>query len=178
MFNQQEINSYKQVKAPDELYQKVLSSCNKPNKVNYITKISALAACFILVMGLALSGLMGFGEAEVYVNGSKVTNNSYISLSLPKTDSRIRTVAIPQIEVNVKVNFKDRGTVKVSEGSVGNGTEKEINGEEEIVWVVPMIESNDYYMSITPKGKETIYLKLCYDEKESIWKVVKQNNKN
>jgi hypothetical protein len=148
--------------------------------MNYITKISAFVACFILVIGLAFGGFMGFGATQVYVNGSEVTENSYIALSLPKMDSRIRTVTIPQMEVNVKINFKGEGTVKVSEGIIGENGEQEkgINGEEEIVWVVPLIENKDCYMSMEEKGKKTIFLKLCYDEEENIWKVIKQNNKN
>ena len=53
MINQSDIDKYRQIKAPNELRQRIIGDVKKNNnkkKLLYIRSLSAIAACFVVVM--------------------------------------------------------------------------------------------------------------------------------
>ncbi|MBQ7810008.1 MAG: hypothetical protein IJ346_03480, partial [Clostridia bacterium] len=73
MFNKSQLDAYSNIKAPDELFEKVVNAKPKKSKIYLIPLVSSLAACLILVFGIAVFG--NSFNPQVTFNGQSLTDS-------------------------------------------------------------------------------------------------------
>lgn len=157
MFTDKELFAFRNIKAPDNLREKIIGK-QKTNK-NYTKFIAAVAACFILVISvIAINNT----QNNIVVNGQKLTDSlelQQVSSSMQKTRSSTVTVAF-QFKVNSST------TLSVSDGtitfdSLNLSKELVIDSPKEVLWQVePSAKQCEFEMLITDKkGVQKVTLK-------------------
>lgn len=147
MFTEKEITAYRNIKAPDDLRQKITRTQRKSKKALYI--MSAVAACFvILISGFALNN-----QSRIYINGQEL-KESVVFYDTASSSGRTvsSTVSVP-VEIKTSGNAK----VSVSRGFISiNGSEaskEAIVSSSEIIWweIEPGEAENVFEMKISDK---------------------------
>lgn len=106
MFNREQIEAYRSIKAPDALRDRVLSS-RKPRRLRLMPLAAVLAACLILALSLGTLS----GDSSVLING-QVPDGSPIACSLsPAAENRAAPI------YSFEVELTDDGTAEVSVSS-------------------------------------------------------------
>lgn len=115
MFSKNELDAYKNITAPNELFQKIENGVSYKKRVSIASArrfVSALAACFIIVVGV------GFYQKnrtpDIILNGQPLESSVMFYDISPASD--IRTS--PVFSVPIKINFKEIVHISVSHGSI------------------------------------------------------------
>ena len=163
MFDDKQKNAYSNVKAPDELRERVFSSAEnrKDNVLVFRTSLSravAAAACIVLVAVAVLTVFNGNGF-EVSINDSSVSENSSIEIA-----QKARSVA--EAEVNIKFGFDGGAHITVDSGEFDvKGEEKGLtefsaDDDVEIIWRSSGLQKSEMTVDY---GRKTCVLVLEHD---------------
>ncbi len=179
MFDDKFIEEYKNIKAPDELYQRILGEEKKdsgPSRVVVFRRLTAVAAAIavIIVAGFAL---MPRGiSPTVYVNGNELSeavtfvNRSQNGIMLARNLSElgceidIRFTELTEVTVHDGMLISEDGTVMLS----AEGT---MTCEDSLkaVWTIPDADNNLVY-SLSFKDKNGSYrITLYFDGEADYW---------
>ncbi len=137
MFNKSQVDAYSDIKAPQELYAKVISSKPKKSKIYLIPLVSSLAACIILIFGVAAFG--SSYNPQVTFNGQELTDSVVFYDISPANALDMRSS--PVLSVPVELELSEKTQVFVSEGVLvlDNGERTEYNtyeGKVSFVWEI------------------------------------------
>ena len=110
MFNDEQIRSYRNVKAPEALREKVLSSAKPRKRVHTMPLVAALAACLILAVSF---GSLTGGEA-ILINGQVPDGSVILYESAPASSNR----AAPIYTFEIDLRLDSPADVTVSSGTV------------------------------------------------------------
>lgn len=111
MFNKSQLEAYSSIKAPHELYEKVTKEKSNKSKIYLIPLVSSLAACLILIFGVAVFNGSNYSP-EVYIAGSELTReNTVIADASTSVYARSASVHIP-----VELNLSKKTEISVSDG--------------------------------------------------------------
>ena len=110
MFNDEQIRSYRSIKAPEALREKVLSSA-KPRRIRVMPLVAALAAC--LILALSFGSLTGGGE-DIRINGQVPDGSVVLFESVPASANR----SAPVCTFEVELRLDSPAEVTVSSGTV------------------------------------------------------------
>ena len=162
MFSEKQIVAYRNIKAPDELRNKITNSSKNKFKTLYF--ISAMAACLILVSSIILNN-----QNSIIINGQKL-NDTIVFYDT--TSSHIRTVS-HSISVPVEIKTSNNTKISVSNGYISidgsnPNSEIEIDSSKVIWWEIELKTSeNVFEMKISDKkGVKLVTLK--YDNAKII----------
>lgn len=170
MFSEEQVKAYKSIKAPDELYERVLTACETPvKKKNNIYKFSSLAACLAVFIAVAIVfGAAGFsGGTTVNINGSALSA-SPIALPVSAAEASARTVSGIQLEADVEKN----SDIYTSDGNVyiyDTETDEELYGnitaeKVTLVWdIIPENTEKTYVLTIE-NSRGATEVTLLFDE--------------
>lgn len=126
MFDEKQINAYRNIKAPDRIYKRL----NKKNRFP-VKMLSAVAACLVCV--LMISGYFEFRKSEIKIKGQMVDNTIVIS----NNNARSIEIEVP-FEIS-KINKKTE--ITVSEGEISfdgktHGGAVIIEDDTNVIWCV------------------------------------------
>ena len=172
MFDKKHIDAYSNIKAPDELYEKVANAKPQKTKIYLIPLVSSLAACLFLIFGIAAFSSMGFSP-EVNFNGNVLSTDSVItgttnSDSAPASAYEMRSIAT--LEFPVELNIESKTEVKVSEGVLipENGDRVQsltLNDNAALLWEVnPTDEETEFTMTLSSFGKTQQIILTLYPD--------------
>ena len=155
MFSEKQIVAYRNIKAPDELRNKITNSSKK--KIKTLHFISAIAACLILISSIILNN-----QNAIIINGQKL-NDTIVFYDT--SSSNIRTVS-HSISVPIEIKTYTNTKISVSNGYLSiNGSnpksEIEIDSSKVIWWEIELERSeNVFEMKISDKkGVKLVTLK-------------------
>lgn len=138
MFKKSQLDAYSSIKAPDELFEKVVNAKPKKSKVYLIPLVSSLAACLILIFGVAVFFSSGFNP-NVTFNGQTLTDSVVFYDISPVSAMDMRSS--PVISMPLEIELSEETQVWVSEGVMilENGervTKATLEGKVTIVWEI------------------------------------------
>jgi len=113
MFDKKQMDAYSNIKAPDELFEKVENAKPKKSKVYLIPLVSSLAACLILIFGVAVFFSSGFNP-NVTFNGQSLTDTVVFYDISPISAMDMRSS--PMLCVPIELTLDDEPVVLISEG--------------------------------------------------------------
>lgn len=172
MFTDNEIISYHNIKAPDDLRQKITKSQKKSKKVLYIA--STIAACFIFIISCFVIN----NQSNIVING-QILKDSIVFYD--NTISLGRTVS-PKISVPLEIKTSHSTKITVAQGVIsadGSNQSKElvISSPKMILWEIePNPNYNLFEMQISSnKGVEKVTLqyengKITATKEKEKWK--------
>ena len=159
MFNDNQITAYRNIKAPNDLHQRIIKRTKKSYKPLYF--ISAVAACFIFIIS---AGIISNNQENIVINGQKLTK----SIVFYDTTSYGRNVS-HSISVPVEIETARDTKISVSDGLIsidGSNPQKEISISSSTIiwWEIEISDSkNIFEMKISDKkGANLVTLK--YDD--------------
>ena len=177
MFEQRDIQAYRNIKAPSELKQKITADCIAGNArgnrniggafpmQRFVRSFSAVAACFVLAVAIFSLTRMNTQFASVSYDGATITDSkTAISQATALSVAGARTVEPSGIPLSFDVRGK--ASITVSGGSLcavsGNeivslGSETEISDDAELWWSVDE-GFGQYEMTVTADGKQTVFI--------------------
>ncbi len=172
MFDKKHIDAYSNIKAPDELFEKVVNAKPEKSKVYLIPLISSLAACLILIFGVAAFSSMSFNP-EVSFNGAVLTADTVITGTTnsgvaPASAYEMRSLATLKIPVELKLDSKTE--VAVSNGAIilenGERTQNtSLEGNIALLWEVPQnAEETECTMTLESFGKTQQIILTLYPD--------------
>ena len=187
MFDEKEIAAYRSIAAPQDLKDKVLSSCTaqtpKRRDLRKLSRvISALAACLVLATVLTTYAVGNYTSLDVAVSDRVLNEDS--SLAFTAQDNGIAVAMHREVPVTtVPFTFDGHATLRVS-GGVMNviengeivyiGTEYETNGKTLVHWTVSGDETSQT-LEMTVIGRfKTETIVLHYDEANGAWIVARE----
>ena len=168
MFDNKDVAAYKNIKAPENLKNKVLTSEKEySNKVVFYKPAYLVAACMALVLGISSFGMWNKSSISVITPDTTVASATL--------DSRTVTVSGIPVEVTTNHNRKvtvSQGTLSGLDEETGEivkfGTEVLVKGFKEISWEIDPQSETEYQMEITGWGKDKVY-QLVYDQVTDTW---------
>lgn len=193
MFDKKVVDAYQNIKAPDELKEKILSSCTDakaPERRSWMKNmrlLSSLAACLFLAVVFSVFAMHGSGETSVSVRGRALASEpvelSELNISPALYSAEPRAFYEAKVPVEVKVTGKTR--ISVSDGVMqvcDADTEEvlytgcEFTTEEDILiqWIVNSgMETERFEMQIESR-KTNFVLVLSYDEDTGRWTICEE----
>lgn len=172
MFTDKEVTAYYNIKAPDDLRQRITKPQKKSKKMLYIS--SAIAACFIFV----ITGFVINNQSNIVING-KLLKDSIVFYD--NTISLGRTVS-SKISVPIEIKTLHSTKITVAQGVIsaeGSTSSKElvISSSKMILWEIePNQNDNLFEMQISNnKGVEKVTLqyengKITATKEKEKWK--------
>ena len=161
MFKEQELNTYRSITAPQELYDKILAA-QKPKRhwSRYATGLAA--ACLVLAMG---AGFFFRGSAPgIVIHGQQLESSVVFHDVSPAVE--LRTSGTLTVPVELELSKKSR--ITVTQGQLTLGEEKPTqeltaSGSVTLLWEVPrgceqcelFIDNGKKLTTLTLKNEET-----------------------
>ncbi len=112
MFNKSQIDAYSNIKAPDELFQKVINSKPKESKIYYLPLAVSFVACLMLIFGSVF--YWGSYNPQVTINGQNLTESVVFYDISPAKVSDMRSS--PVLSVPIELELDEETTISVSAG--------------------------------------------------------------
>lgn len=179
MFDNKQIDQFRQIKAPDELRTKVLSAKPVPVKT-VVLRYGALAACLVMMVTAVLLFHGRTPGITATMDGYPVTSEGvYTVLSTLDTaiysTARVMSVTegqAPEQTLEIPLEFTVDGecTVKVSSGEVSvdgtvlsSGETLEADGSLDLIWRIESADREAYYSLVLHRDDEKIILVMKYD---------------
>ncbi len=161
MFEHTQVQSYNQIKAPDELKQRVLEACTKQEKTANFSwqkatlRLAPLAACLFLLIGVM--ALNQKDSLVIQVENTPVTSE-YMALSPVAqpvdNNAKVRTVSLKpntytvRLTLNQQVEaFSAKGEISIAEDGALEWT-VEVPYEDTLFELFLQAEGGTYYVSL------------------------------
>ncbi len=179
MFDEKIISEYKSIKAPEELYGRIMNSeATAPKKSNiaYFGSFSSIAAGLAIIVA-SLMFFFGKGNEPVVYLGSEmltsevaVTQNASDGIMLVRSFGEINCELTFEIEKKTEISLSD-GFLFNSQGEIILSPEetKEFSEKFSAKWTVPMADENEVYEIQLSDEKSTYFIKLYFDRDEGQW---------
>lgn len=170
MFGENEIKAYQSVKAPDELYDRILSSAEeskkeKPLFKTNISRIVAAAACVVFVFGAVFFSFSNGGNVSVKLNGSAVKEGASVVVTNEAAPYALaREFSTAQIELTLDITKE--ALITVDSGSfdiVGEGENLTQFTADENVTVIWHSDGMNKSTMTVDYGRNTCELVLEYN---------------
>ena len=160
MFNEQELNTYRSITAPQELHDKIMAA-QKP-KVHWSRYAASLvAACLVLVLGIGF--FFQGSEPGIKISGQTLESSIAYHDVAPAAEMRTSdTFAVP-----VELELSGKTDISVTHGLLTLGDTDPTNalsasGSITLLWTIP--RGTDMCEMHIDSGKELTTLTLEYDE--------------
>lgn len=193
MFDKKVVDAYQNIKAPDELKEKVLSSCTaskareRKSLMKNMKLLSSLAACLILAVAFSVFAMRSSGGVSVSVRGRALASEPVelselnISPALYSAEPRAFYEADVPVEVrvtgNTRISVSD-GTVQISDADTGEVlfTGSEFTTEKDVLihWIVNNVAQTEQFEMLIESHKEDFVLILSYDENTGRWTICEE----
>ena len=164
MFHKEDMEAYKNIKAPRELKEKVLSANTNIKTFPYRQLYLAVASFAMIV---SLSATWNWNQSVISIKG----NEQMISMA---SEAR----GVPTTSISIEIDSNHKRKVNVSEGllfqAYADGKQTvTVSSGEELLWKLDTEESKEYELSVTGWGRDKVYL-LTYDQATTNWVIKEQ----
>lgn len=179
MFNGKLNEEYKNIKAPEELYERIINSETEEKSKNNVIpfrKITASAAAVALIILSSFIFLNMNKAPSVYLGSEKltgevgITEENNMGFSLARSINEINCSLTFEISEETKI-FLSEGLLFDSFGDIILEAEEEgsFNESFSCLWTVSMADENRVYeIKLTDKNG-AYFIKLEFDRQENIW---------
>lgn len=144
MFGDNEKKAYSSLKAPEELYDRILSSAEeskkeKPLFKSNLSRIVAAAACLVFVVGAVSLSFLNGGNVSVSLNDSSIKEGESVVVTNEMTPYALAREFAPA-EIELSLDITKEALISVDSGSfdiVGEGenlTEFTADESVTIIW--------------------------------------------
>ncbi len=165
MFSDKEIQAYKKISAPPELYGKIKSSVTTKSRFIpsvVIKTVGAVAACFIIAVAIMMFGANP--EPDIICNGQELQSSMLFYDISPASDKRESSVLSVPFEIELREDTEivlSCGRLVTSEGESVDGILKK--GKLEIWWEIPESDKKIDCEMVLKGEKTTTVITLTYD---------------
>ena len=135
MFSEQQKATYQSIRAPQELYDKVMAA-RKPARrwTSYVPTLAA--ACLVLVLGVSF--FIRGGDPNIVINGQSLVSSVEYYDTAPAFEFR----SVPTVTVPVELELPRATRVSVTAGELTcdgmeTGTELKVSGSVTLYWQIP-----------------------------------------
>ena len=162
MFKEKELNTYRSICAPEELYDKIMAA-KKPQWQWQKYATGLVAACLVLALGAGF--FFRDTSLDITVNGQPLESSVvYYDLSAA-SDMRATPMVIVPVELKLPRNAK----ITVTEGQLsldGEGSGKTLSASASVtlLWEIPRGEETLNCQMHIDDGKAVTTLTLTYEE--------------
>ena len=162
MFKEQELNTYRSIHAPEELYGKIMAA-KKPQRHWQKYTAGLVAACLVLALGVGF--FFRGGSPDIVVNGQPLESSVvYYDLSVA-TETR----NTPVVTVPVELELPRKAQITVTEGQLiadGQNSAKNLkaSGTVTVLWEIPREAETLNCQMLIDDGKAVTTLTLTYEE--------------
>ncbi len=162
MFHKEDLEAYQNIKAPEELREKVL-------KANHIKtfpyrRLYLAVASFAVIVGL--SATWNWNRSFISING----NEQMISMV---SEAR----GVPKTSISIEITSSAKRKLTVSDGVLLlNDTENQslwVEPETELLWQLETQKDHVYELRVTGWGNDKLYL-LSYNQENENWEMKEQ----
>ncbi len=165
MFSNEELQSYRDIKAPEELYEKVIqSSSSHKRRLHGLTYAAVtIAACFVIVFTRTPN------DISVNVNGQELHKTIQFYDISPASDMRTS----PVFSIPMEIDAEHETKISVSHGVLilpdGNAVmELTTDGNTTFCWEFPRGDELPLCRLKMQSGRKTSYIDLTYDNDTNI----------
>lgn len=160
MFSPNEVENYQQIKASDDLKEKVIKNVAKTHKRNQ--KIAIRFAAATACLALAVFGV----NMHLHKNHDEPTP---LSLTNMEQNPTLR------ISIPLEVKANEEVEITVTDGTITTNVQK---NTDVIIWCISHEDAENAQCNIVINGKEYVY-ELLYDEKNNNYSIrqIKTDNK-
>ena len=193
MFDKKVVDAYQNIKAPDELKEKVLSSCTAskvPERKSWLKNmrlLSSLAACLLLAVAFSIFASRNFDEVSVSVGGKALASEpvelSELNISPALYSAEPRVFYEADVPVEIRVNGTTRisvsgGMMKISDADTNEVlyTGSEFTTDEDVLihWIVNNGTETKQFEMLIDGHKKDFVLILNYDENTGRWTICEE----
>lgn len=179
MFDGKFIEEYKSIKAPDELYQRILGEEkkeNKPSRVVAFRRLTAAAAAIAVILIAGFSLMPHSSQPSVYVNGNELSEA--VTFSSGTQSGIMLARSLNEVCCDIDIRFTESTEIKVSDGILTSEeatvllTPDETLTSDDVltaVWTIPDADVNlTYSLSFTDKN-DAYRIELYFDGEAACW---------
>ncbi len=179
MFDDNFISEYKSIKAPDELYQRILREEKKENTASRVVvfrRVAAMAAAIAVMIGVGFMLRSEGTRPSVYVNGSELTET--VTFAGAQQNGIMLARNLNELACEVDIEFSvpteitaDGGILTAEDGTVilASGSAVTREGAFKAVWTIPGAD-NELVYSLSFEDKDGSYrIKLYFDGEADCW---------
>ena len=176
MFSDKEIQAYKKLSAPPDLYNKIKSSVAKKSRLRmsvFVKTAGAIAACFVIATVVLIFGINK--SPDITCNGQSLQSSVLFYDVSPATDMRESTALVVPFTFELREDVEitlSRGRLVDADGEAIDGTFEK--GETDVWWEIPRSEKYMDCEMILKGKKNTTTIKLTCDNTEKTIKVTKK----
>ncbi len=173
------ISRYKSIKAPDELYGRIMNADIPEDKRNikvYVKTALSIAAVFAAVIVTAFM-LNGRNYVPgVYVEGERLTGE--VSITEADNGGIMLARSISELTCNLEFDLKEETVISLSDGLLfsddgeillESGKEASFNGRICAKWLIPGADSTKTYNARLQDKNGTYFIILSFDSQAQIW---------
>ena len=170
MFKEQELNTYRSISAPQELYDKIMAAQKPKRKWRPQYAAGLVAACLVLAMGAGF--FFRGGEPGIMINAQTLESTVVFHELAPASEMRNSDVLM----VPVELDLPRKSQISVTQGQLilGDAPSREVTafGTVTVLWEIPRgtskcelyiddgkavttltLEKEDSQITITKKGE-------------------------
>lgn len=174
------MSEYKSIKAPEELYDRILNADKKTQKNNILMfrRISASAAALAIIAVTAFVVMSGNSSPEIYVGAEQLTGE--VALTENGTDKIMIARTGNTVKCEFSLKLKKESVLIISEGYLFDendgiileaGEEKSFSDKLTVRWEIPFADTQkEYYLTLSD-GKREYSVKMYFDSTDGNWAV-------
>ena len=181
MFNDKVRAEYQSVKAPEELYERIMNA--EPAReekavVVQFRKIAAMAAALAVIVATGFILTMSDNAPVIYMGSERLTGE--IALTQAENDGIMLARMGNDVSCEIVLELKKETTVALSQGILlsqsgevllAEKEMKEFSGSLRCNWVVPAADEEVIYEMTLADKKDTYNITLYFDRQTDNWTV-------
>ncbi len=179
MFDEKFRAEYKNIKAPEELYSRIMnaeaSEVKKSNIVQF-RKIGSLAAAAAVILVCGFFFMTADKSPEVYLGTEKLTEEVHIteadtgSIMLARMSGEISCELTLELKTDTEITV-NQGMLLAEDGEVLLSEEASsvFSGEVRCKWVVPFADTASAYLIKLEDKNGTYFIQLYFDSEAEQW---------
>ena len=166
MFSEEQVKAYKNIKAPDEMRQRVLNSVGTKKKSSHaVYRYSSVAACLAVIIAISLV-FGSMGGMSVYTGGQEITENG-----VPVYSAVSAMSARGMTGINLETELRGKTVISSSDGNVYvyNENGEISDGETEggkvtVIWDIVPTDTEKTYVLTFENSRGATEITLLFDE--------------
>ena len=188
MFDKNTIESYKNIKAPQELKNIVLNKCAqaekqktvKPSNRRHLMQLAMASACLLVVAAVVFISLNRVDLYNVSVEGKSITQSL---MEIPdKTPAMIRSDVISEISIPLEIELSTETEISVyggemqvvnpvTEQTTDIGTKFNLSTNVKLFWTVSADTNNMEFKMILKSAEKNSQILVRYDINNAQWTI-------
>lgn len=182
MFNEAQKQAYNNIKAPEHLRERVLSSALKENTERkrfspaLVRRVAVLAACLVCVFTVSFIAVRNNADVDFYFDGARVTEDGVGNVGASVNAYPFSSRSIPGVSVKVELKtnkachiYVNGGVIAKEDGNTENvSSNLDITEDSALIWNLENPVQDSYTLT-AQSGNKTFILVLEYKDAADEW---------